>query len=74
MMFTPHVLARTDRRFHGVSYRVARMASESQEAHETDNKVTIIFSSWKLNHPSIDLHVWTYIYCGWLCSVPAWAE
>jgi hypothetical protein len=44
MMFAPHVLARTDRRFHEVGYRAARMASESQEAHEIDNKVTIVLN------------------------------
>ena len=41
MMFTQHILARTDRHFHEVSYRAARTASESQEVHEIDSKVMI---------------------------------
>ena len=62
MMFTQHVLARTDPHFHEVSYRATQTTSDSQEVHEIDNKVMIVFSSWKLDHPCFSM----CRYCGWL--------
>ena len=73
MMFTQHILARTDRHFHEVSYRAAQTASDSQEVHEIDNKVMIVFSSRELNESSFNLHACVDIVAGYVLFL-AWAE